>query len=60
MSSHIFRIDLSKDPATEQFTAAGDFAYPYITGQWACRTCHGNGGLFDVTLPSTFEFHNND
>ena len=60
VSSHIFRIDLSKDPATEQFTAAGDFAYPYITGQWACRTCHGNGGLFDVTLPSTFEFHNND
>ena len=60
IASHMFAIDLSKDPATEQFTAAGDFAFPYITYEWACRSCHSNSGPaidFDVGTYSGMTIH---
>ncbi|RME40325.1 MAG: hypothetical protein D6788_03535, partial [Planctomycetota bacterium] len=48
--THIFRIDLSK---TDQFTPDGAFAYPWITGQWACNTCHNGVDVFALTFPDT-------
>ena len=44
--SHIFQIDLT---ATDQFTADGKFAYPWITSPWACKTCHNGVDSFDLT-----------
>ncbi|NIO16109.1 MAG: hypothetical protein GTN70_03785 [Deltaproteobacteria bacterium] len=35
--SHIFRIDMTQ---TDQFTSDGKFAFPYITKEFACLTCH--------------------
>ncbi len=37
IASHIFRIDTS---ATDQFNGDGTKAYPRITADWACKTCH--------------------
>ncbi len=45
--THIFRIDLS---ASSQFTEDGAFAYPSITAEFACKTCH-NG----VTVQLDFD-----
>lgn len=55
VSSHIFGIDLS----TGATQINGSFANPYITVDWACRVCHGNNGLFDVSASDTYEFHTN-
>jgi formate-dependent nitrite reductase cytochrome c552 subunit len=42
--SHIFTIELGD--SVDQFTTVtgGGFAYPAITGDWACRTCHNTTG----------------
>ncbi len=60
IKSHIFRIDLS---AENQFTDDGGFAYPWVTGDFACKTCH-NGvteidgeAVFDIADPSIFTIH---
>lgn len=37
--SHIVKVDLS---ATDQFTADGKFAYPWITRSFACMACHND------------------
>lgn len=55
VSSHIFTIDVST--TATQFD--GSFSNPYITVNWACRICHGNNGLSDVSASDTFVFHNN-
>ena len=47
--SHIFRIDLSK---TDQFVADGSKAYPWITPEWACKTCHNGVDATDFSLSS--------
>jgi len=56
--SHIFRIDLSK---TDQITADGKYAYPWLTPAYACKTCH-NGviSIFDFTVEqlSSMTIHN--
>ncbi len=54
IQSHIFRIDLS---ATDQFTTDGKFAYPRITGDFACKTCHNNTPIFNLGFPSTQVIH---
>ncbi len=54
LRTHIFRIDLT---ATEQFTASGSHAYPWVTGQFACKTCHNNVDEFDLAFPSTISIH---
>ena len=43
--SHIFTIALGD--TVDQFTTVtgGGFAYPAITGDWACRTCHNTTGV---------------
>jgi len=38
--NHIFKIDLSKDPATEQFS--GSFMRPWLTRNFACGACHAD------------------
>jgi hypothetical protein len=40
--THIFKIDLSKDPDTQQFTADGKYAYPWITKKFVCGQCHAD------------------
>ncbi|GAB4272017.1 MAG: hypothetical protein Kow0092_26980 [Deferrisomatales bacterium] len=41
--SHIFTVDLTKDPDTEQFTDGGNgWTYPWITSKFACGYCHGD------------------
>lgn len=60
VSSHIFKIGL--DPAVfQQFTDDGKFAYPAVTGDWACRTCHNDVDVFGVddNILDGFEFHSN-
>lgn len=54
--SHIFRIDLTQ---TDQFTADGSYAYPWITATWACKTCHNGVDAFDMSTEalSTFTIH---
>ena len=55
--SHIFTIDMSKDPATEQFNPGG-FAYPWLTVERACKTCHSpTGTAFDIDFPTAFQIH---
>ncbi|MCP5048852.1 MAG: hypothetical protein GY940_16895 [bacterium] len=54
INSHIFKIDLS---TTQQFTADGKLAYPWITGQYACRKCHNGEYFFDLTMPSGIVIH---
>jgi hypothetical protein len=60
VTSHIFRINLDSTTVT-QFTVDGSYAYPWITADWACRTCHNGDTLFDVApgTSDTFVFHNN-
>jgi len=70
IKSHIFTIDLTKDwlddpdagRMDEQFTADGSFAYPWITGNHACRTCHNSDGKGPFNLSFSFikdyKFHN--
>ncbi|RME22750.1 MAG: hypothetical protein D6806_12450 [Deltaproteobacteria bacterium] len=40
--SHLFAINT--DAAASQFSTDGSNANPYITLQWACRSCHRQGG----------------
>lgn len=54
ISSHIFKIDLTK---TDQFTPDGKFAYPWITGQYACKQCHNGVYFFNFHFPSGFVMH---
>ena len=54
IKSHIFRIDLS---AADQFTADGAYAYPWITGTFACQTCHNGEPTFEIADPSLFSIH---
>ena len=56
IKSHIFRIDLS---AENQFTDDGGFAYPWVTGEFACKTCHNGEESFDLTFPSAMTIHGN-
>ena len=60
--SHIFRISL--DSTQPQFNEAGNFAYPAIDEDWACRTCHNSsstGVIFPVgdAFIDTYTFHDN-
>lgn len=54
ISSHIFKIDLSKDPDTEQFTADGKFAYPWISKKFACGQCHADPSLKITSLTQNY------
>lgn len=66
--AHIWRIDLglerSADDPLPQYTnqlletpAKSGFIYPYMTADWACRTCHHDQaavpGLNDVDVPGS-------
>ncbi len=60
--SHIFTIALGQ--SVDQFTADGKFAYPAITEDWACRTCHNTTSTAEVfPIPvgfaDTYVFHDN-
>lgn len=55
IKSHIFKIDLSK---MEQFTSDGSFAYPWLTGKYACKQCHNGVYFFNKSFPSTYKIHN--
>ena len=58
IASHIFKIDLSKDSSTEQFTEdGGGFAYPWITKTFACDTCHNGVDAEEKTIAADFVFH---
>ncbi len=56
IKSHIFRIDLSADA---QFTNDGAYAYPWITPEFACKTCHnGEDAMdFEVSFLSSQTIH---
>jgi hypothetical protein len=56
IKSHIFKIDLSK---TDQFTADGNFAYPWMTAQFACKQCHNGEYFFDIPVPVLYQIHTN-
>lgn len=46
--THIFGIDLT---TTTQFTGTGAFAYPWVTGQYACNHCHNGVNEFGLSFP---------
>ncbi len=48
---HIFKIDLTKDPATEQFNLAGTFMKPWLARDFACGTCHADTAAHVGSLP---------
>ncbi|MCP4214000.1 MAG: hypothetical protein GY765_05045 [bacterium] len=54
INTHIFKIDLTK---TEQFTADGKFAYPWLTGNSACQQCHNGVYFFNLHFPRTKKIH---
>ncbi len=61
IATHIFTIDVN---ATSQFTSDGKYAYPAITADFACRTCHqgfvtGTAFELDSAALAGFVFHNN-
>lgn len=60
VSTHSWRINLDSTQF-QQFTADGSFTYPWITTDFACRTCHNGVDLFGVpdALADTFIYHNN-
>ncbi|MHC4696449.1 MAG: Ig-like domain-containing protein [Planctomycetota bacterium] len=47
IKTHIFRIDLTQE---NQFTEDGAFAYPRITTEFACKTCHNGVTAADFTV----------
>ncbi|MBI4776813.1 MAG: hypothetical protein HY788_21980 [Deltaproteobacteria bacterium] len=54
--THILKIDLT---TTDQFTPDGAFAYPWITGEFACKRCHSDDGPnFPISFPSEIAIHN--
>lgn len=55
IKTHIFKIDLTK---TQQFTADGNFAYPWLVGDSACKQCHNGVYFFNVNFPRTRKIHN--
>jgi hypothetical protein len=55
IKTHIFRIDLT---AEAQFTEDGSFAFPWITGEFACKTCHNGEPTFNLDFPSGLTIHN--
>ncbi len=60
--SHIFKISL--DSTKPQLNAAGNFAYPAIDEDYACRTCHNSsdtGVIFSVPdgFIDNYVFHDN-
>jgi formate-dependent nitrite reductase cytochrome c552 subunit len=55
IKTHIFRIDLS---AENQFTEDGKYAYPWITGDFACNICHNGEDAFAITSPNGMTIHN--
>ena len=62
VKTHIFTIAL--DSEQPQFNDAGNFAYPAIDENWACRTCHNSsdtGIIFSVPdgFIDTYVFHDN-
>ena len=52
--TRVFRIDLT---AEKQFTDDGGKAYPWITGAWACKTCHNGVDSFNLDFPSARTIH---
>ncbi|MEK7730487.1 MAG: hypothetical protein AAB363_01385, partial [Planctomycetota bacterium] len=46
--THIFGIDLT---TTTQFTGTGAYSYPWITGAWACKTCHNGVDEIGLDFP---------
>lgn len=52
--THQFQIDLTKDPATQQFTADGKYTYPWLTSKYACGWCHADYAGHVTTLNSTY------
>ncbi len=65
--THTFKIRMSHlEPTTPpQFTSltGNGFVFPYITTDYACRTCHNGVDLFttpdDLLIRFGFRFHNN-
>jgi len=57
IASHLFRIELYVD--APQFTDDGGFSYPWITTDYACRTCHNGQDQFSIGDQSNYTFHNN-
>jgi hypothetical protein len=55
IKTHLFRIDLYQE---NQFTADGKYAYPWITGEFACKTCHNGETSFNLDFPGTMTIHN--
>jgi hypothetical protein len=59
VKSHIFSIAL--DTTQPQFTDDGNYAYPAIDEDWACRTCHNDSStsvVFGFASPADDEFIN--
>ena len=55
IKTHILKIDLT---TTNQFTGDGAFAYPWITGEFACSRCHSDDGpSFSIDFPSRITIH---
>ena len=65
ISTHIFtiRLGLDEEVPPPQLTADGKYQYPYITGDYACRTCHNGVDLWEASDEFMkiigFKFHNN-
>ena len=49
IKTHIFRIDLSAEAQFAE-TESGTFAYPWITAEFACQTCHNGVEAIDFTV----------
>ena len=49
--THVVRVDLSKDGATEQFKIGSkDYIYPWLTGEFVCNGCHNDEGRADSII----------
>lgn len=59
ISAHVFRINLDSQ-VYQQFTDDGKFAYPWVTTDWACNTCHNASFIqFPPDVTDGYIFHNN-
>ncbi len=54
IKTHIFKIDMTKG---DQFTSDGKFAYPWLTGRTACKSCHNGTNFFNLRFPRTKTIH---
>ena len=56
INSHIFKIRLDND---KQFTDDGNFAYPWLTPQYACKQCHNGEHFFELPNLVIYKVHTN-